>query len=104
MFEFVVGSYLNIALILGAPAKERLWERQGKLGTRIGFALLGCALGLVSIVLVAMLHRTLLDRPLEASIGEVATTLSPLAFALLGGWLGLVYEARRRRGRAARAD
>ncbi len=92
-----------LALILGAPAKERIWERKSKLGPRIGFALAGCCAGLVGIVLLALLHRTLLQRPLEASIGEVATILAPLVSAIAGAWLGLAYEARRRR-RPAQAD
>jgi hypothetical protein len=46
---------------------------------------------------IALLHHAALARPLSASIGGPLTTLLLIGAALCGLWLGLRYEAHRRK-------
>jgi hypothetical protein len=88
-----------VAAVFGVSAKERPWDNKGRLAVRIGYAVGGAVIACVLLVLGALAHRWLLARPLSASIGEAATTLLLIVGAILGAWLGLRYEAGRRRRR-----
>jgi hypothetical protein len=48
---------------------------------------------------IALLHHAALARPLSSSIGGPLTTLLLIGAALCGLWLGLRYEAHRRKFR-----
>ena len=88
-----------VKAILGATAKERLWESNGKLSVKIGYAIAGVAAALVLLAFGAQIHKWLLSRPLESSIGDPATTILLIASAILGAWMGFRYEAGRRKRR-----
>jgi hypothetical protein len=49
------------------------------------------------VLIGALLHFWSLGRPLSASIGAPLTTLVLFAGAIGGAWLGLRYEARKRK-------
>jgi TIR domain len=86
-----------VTAILGASAKERLWDDRSKITTKLGFSLAGCIVAFAILGVGALAHFWILARPLSASIGAPATTLSLILAAVLGVWMGLLYEARRRR-------
>jgi hypothetical protein len=46
---------------------------------------------------MALVHDAALARPLSASIGAPLTTLLLIIVTLCGIWLGLRYEARKRK-------
>jgi TIR domain len=88
-----------VSTILGGSAKARLWDDKGKLTVKIGYSIAGIAAALILLACFAMVHLWLLARPLSASIGDPATTLLLISGAIAGGWLGLAYEAGRRKRR-----
>jgi hypothetical protein len=88
-----------VTTVLGASAKQRLWDDKGKLVVKAGYSAAGLALALILLAVCALMHQWLLARPLSASIGDAATTLLLIAGAVLGAWMGLLYEAGRRRRR-----
>jgi hypothetical protein len=88
-----------VATILGTSAKQRLWDDQGRLIVKIGYAIAGLVAALVVLASGAMVHLWWLARPLSASIGDAATTLLLIAGAVLGAWTGLIYEAANRKRR-----
>jgi hypothetical protein len=60
----------------------------------------GGAIATALIVLaIAVIHHAALARPLAASIGEPLTILLLVRVAICGLWLGLRYEAHRRKFR-----
>ena len=86
-----------VAAVLGLPPGERAWEDKGTLKAKIGYAI-GGALAVSALVLIgALLHFWILGRPLSASIGAPLTTLVLIAGAIAGAWMGLRYEARKRK-------
>lgn len=86
-----------VAAVLGLKAGERAWEDKGSLGIKIAYAV-GAALAVsMLLLLIALLHHWVLGRPLSASIGAPLTTLILIAGAIIGAWLGLRYEARKRK-------
>lgn len=88
-----------LATIMGGGRKQRSWDDKGKLSVKIGYALGGLAAGLVFVLLTALLHWLVLDRPLQLSIGEAATTALLIASMIAGAVLGFLYEAKRRKRR-----
>jgi hypothetical protein len=88
-----------VTTVLGASAKQRLWDDKGKLVVKAGYTIAGVVLALILLAVGAQVHSWLWARPLEASIGDAATTLLLIAGAVLGAWMGLIYEAGRRRRR-----
>ncbi len=86
-----------VAAVLGLKAGERAWEDKGSLGIKIAYAV-GAALAVsMLLLLIALLHHWVLGRPLSASIGAPLTTLILIVGAIIGAWLGLRYEARKRK-------
>jgi hypothetical protein len=85
-----------VAALLGRSARERSWENKGALWAKIAYAIVGATVSLAVIVIAALAHSSLLDRPLAASIGQPATVLVLITSLVVGVWLGLRYEARKR--------
>jgi hypothetical protein len=88
-----------VAAILGADARERDWERQTSVWSRIVYAIGGAAAAAMLLILVALMHFWLLARPLSASIGAPMTVLTAVATISLGGWIGLLRAVRKRHRR-----
>ena len=89
-----------LAAILGGAAKGRSWDNKGGLAAKFAYAIAGAVAALLLLGLLAVLHFALLGRPLSVSLGDpAATTLLLVAAPILGAWLGLAYEARKRRRR-----
>lgn len=86
-----------VAAVLGLSAAERAWEDKGSVGSRIAYAVGGALAVSMLLLLIALLHHWVLGRPLSASIGAPLTTLILFAGAIVGAWLGLRYEARKRK-------
>jgi hypothetical protein len=90
-----------VATIFGVSGRERYWERLPSLWVRLFYAVAGSLASSALLVLVALLHFSLLDRPLQLSIGAPMTVLMAVAMIVLGAWFGMSYGIRRRlRGRA----
>lgn len=89
-----------ITTILGGSPKARIWDRNGNLVLKIGYILGGVIVSLIILAGIALVHFWILALPLSASIGDPATTLMLIVSPILGAWIGLVYEARKRRRRA----
>ena len=85
-----------VATLLGRPARERSWENKGTLWSKIAYAVGGAIVSAAIIVLGALVHLWIFERPLPASIGEPATVLVLITGLVVGAWLGLRYEARKR--------
>ncbi|HUU24998.1 MAG TPA: toll/interleukin-1 receptor domain-containing protein [Methyloceanibacter sp.] len=88
-----------VAAVLGVPAKTRRWEDKGALGAKLPYALGGALIACALILIVALVHYWILARPLSASIGGPMTSLTLIAGAILGAWIGTRYEARKRKFR-----
>ena len=88
-----------VAAVLGVSAKDRAWEDQGTLRTKIGYGIGGALTASALLLAAALAHFWVLARPLSASIGGPLTTLLLIGGTLCGVWLGLRYEARRRKFR-----
>jgi len=86
-----------VAAVLGLSAGERAWEDKGSVGRRIAYAVGGALAVSMLLLLIALLHFWVLGRPLSASIGAPLTTLILFFGAIIGAWLGLRYEARKRK-------
>lgn len=86
-----------VAAVLGLKTGERAWEDKGSVGAKIAYAVGGALAVSMLLLLVALLHFWVLGRPLSASIGAPLTTLILIAGAIMGAWLGLRYEARKRK-------
>ncbi len=86
-----------VAAVLGLSPGERAWEDKGTLKAKIGYAIGGAIAATALVLIVALLHFWLLGRPLSASIGAPLTTLVLIAGSIAGAWLGLRYEARKRK-------
>ncbi len=66
-------------------------------GGTTGHAVGGALAASMFLLLIALLHFWVLGRPLSASIGAPLTTLILFFGAIIGAWLGLRYEARKRK-------
>ena len=88
-----------VAAVLGVSAKDRAWEDQGTLRTKIGYGIGGAIAAAALLLLAALVHFWALARPLSATIGGPLTTLLLIGGMLCGFWLGLRYEARKRKFR-----
>jgi len=86
-----------VAAVFGASARERSWEDKGTLWSKIVYTFCGAIAASALLLVGALVHFWVLARPLAASIGGPVTTLMLIASAVLGGWIGLSYGARRRR-------
>jgi hypothetical protein len=76
-----------VAALLGRPAREWSWENKGILWSKIAHAVGGAIVSAGIIVLGALLHLWILERPLPASIGEPATVLVLITGLVVGAWL-----------------
>ena len=88
-----------VAAVLGVSAKDRAWEDQGTLRTKIGYGIGGAIGAAALLLLAALVHFWALARPISASIGGPLTTLLLIGGMICGFWLGLRYEARKRKFR-----
>lgn len=88
-----------VKAILGVSAKTRIWDDNGKLIVKIGYAFAGVTAAFVLLGLGAVAHFWLWSRPISASIGDQATTALLIAGGILGAWIGFRYEADRRKRR-----
>jgi hypothetical protein len=88
-----------VGAVLGLSAKERAWEDKGSLTRKLAYGAGGAVAGSLLMLAIALLHHAALARPLSASIGGPLTTLLLIGAALCGLWLGLRYEAHRRKFR-----
>ena len=88
-----------VATVLGVSAKDRAWEDQGTLRTKIGYGIGGAIGAAALLLLAALVHFWALARPISASIGGPLTTLLLIGGMICGFWLGLRYEARKRKFR-----
>jgi hypothetical protein len=77
-----------VSAIRGTDAPERHWDRRISVWSRIAYGFGGATLAAAFIVVGALMHFWLFDRPLAASIGTPLTVLTALATICLGGWLG----------------
>ena len=83
-----------LSAILGVGTRKRNWEKQTTIWSCIFHTIGGIAAALAFLLIVALMHFWLLDRPLSASIGVPMTVLTAIATAVVGGWFGLS-RARR---------
>lgn len=88
-----------VSTVLGVAARTRRWEDKGTLAAKLAYALGGALAASALVLVLALAHYWILARPLSASIGAPLTTLLLIAGAALGAWLGLRYEARKRKFR-----
>jgi hypothetical protein len=78
-----------LSAILGAGARQRNWEKQTTIWSRIFHTIGGMAAAVGFLLIVALMHFWLLDRPLSASIGVPMTVLTAVTTIVAGGWFGL---------------
>lgn len=88
-----------VTTIFGASGKERPWDDKGRLAVKIGYSVGGAVIAWVLLALAALAHLWVFARPLSASIGAPATTILLIVGAIVGAWMGLGYELRKRRRR-----
>jgi len=88
-----------VAAVFGVSAKDRAWEDKGTLRTKIGYAIAGAIVACALLLAAALVHFWVLARPLSATIGGPLTTLLLIGGTICGLWLGLRYEARKRKFR-----
>lgn len=86
-----------VATVLGESAKPRAWEDKSTLGAKVAYGIGGAIAASALMLLVGFIHFWMLARPLSASIGRPLTVLMLAASLIFGVWLGLSYEARKRR-------
>jgi TIR domain len=84
-----------LSAITGVSARERNWEKQNTIWSRILYTAGGVVAAAVVLFFAALIHFALLDRPLSASIGVPMTVLMAVATVIAGGWLGF-FRAKRR--------
>jgi hypothetical protein len=86
-----------VATVLGVTAKERPWDNRGTLWSKVTYVIGGVVATSTLLLVAALVHFSVLGRPLSASIGGPVATLILIASSLICGvWLGLSYEARKR--------
>jgi TIR domain-containing protein len=88
-----------VAAVLGVAEGARPWDDRGRLAVKVGYAAAGLIVVSTVLMVAALAHFWLVDRPLSASIGEAATTFLLLGAAVIGVGLGLGYERHRRKRR-----
>ena len=86
-----------VAAVLGIPRRERIWKDKGTLWSKIAYAIVGVVAALALMFIVALMHYWILARPLSASVGGPVTAMMVTVSLIFGGWIGLRYEARKRR-------
>jgi hypothetical protein len=86
-----------VAAVFGVSAKDRAWDDRGTLRTKIGYGIGGAIAACAVLLVAALAHFWVLARPISASVGGPLTTLLLIAGLIGGSWLGLRYEARKRK-------
>ena len=86
-----------VAALVGGGAKKRAWERKGRLWSKAAFAAGGTLAAWAALVVAGLAHYWAMARPIEASIGALATQFILVASTILGAWIGLKVQARARR-------
>ena len=77
-----------VAGLLGRPARERSWENKGTRWSKTAYAVGGAIAASAIILIGALAHSSIFDRPISASIGEPATVLVVTISLLLAfGWV-----------------
>lgn len=88
-----------VATVLGLPERQKLWDDKGKAVAKIGYALGGIIAASVLLIVAAVVHFLLQGRPISASIGSLATISLIFLTVIVGLFMGLRFEARKRRTR-----
>lgn len=86
-----------VAAVLGVSRRERPWKDKGTLGSKIAYAIGGVIAALALMVIVSLVHYWMLARPISASVGGPVTAMMLTVSLIVGGLMGLRYEARKRR-------
>jgi hypothetical protein len=88
----------NIVRALGGGSpRRRTWEDKSTFWSKIAYSLGGALAASATVVIGALVHFWVLGRPLAASIGGPVTMLLMIACLVSGTWLGLRYEAKKRK-------
>ena len=82
---------------VGHVQKEKIWKDKGTLWSKIAYAIVGVIAALALMIIVSLVHYSMLARPLSASVGGPLTAMMVTVSLIFGGWIGLRYEARKRR-------
>jgi hypothetical protein len=88
-----------VGAVLGVSAKDRAWDDKGSLKRKTVYGIGGAIAASLLMLTAALAHFSVLARPLSASIGGPLTTLLLIGVAICGVWLGLRYEAHKRKFR-----
>jgi hypothetical protein len=88
-----------VGAVLGLSAKERAWEDQGSPTRKLAYGAGGAVAASLFMLAMALVHHAVLARPISASVGGPLTTLLLIGGTICGLWLGLRYEARKRKFR-----
>jgi hypothetical protein len=88
-----------VGAVLGISTKDRAWDNKGSLKRKTVYGIGGAIAASLLMLTAALLHFSVLARPLSASIGGPLTTLLLIGVAICGVWLGLRYEAHKRKFR-----
>ena len=86
-----------VAAVLGVSGRERPWEDKSTLGSKVAYAVVGVIAALALMLIVSLVHYWMLARPISASVGGPVTAMILALTLIFGGWMGLRYEARKRR-------
>ena len=85
-----------VTAVLGKSARKRAWENKSTLPSKIAYGVGGALAASTCMLIIAILHFWMLERPISASIGGPLTTLVLIAGLVFGAWLGVSYEVRKR--------
>jgi hypothetical protein len=86
-----------VAAVFGVSAKDRAWEDRGTLTRKLAYGAGGAVAASLFMLAMALVHHAVLARPISASVGGPLTTLLLIGGTICGLWLGLRYEARKRK-------
>jgi hypothetical protein len=85
-----------LAAILGTSVKNRAWENRRGFAAKFLYAAAGAIMGLAALVVAAIIHQRMMDRPLSVSIGTAFTVLLLIGCLVLGAGSGLYYHGHKR--------
>lgn len=85
-----------VATVLGLPGREKLWDDKGKIWVKLGHALGGVIAASLVLIVAAVGHFLVQGRPISASIGSLATISLIFLTVIVGLFMGLRFEVRKR--------